>query len=234
MPNLGIKMPQMGIRIKSPAKKTRRSGKARGGPGNSPARSSMVDALFTTTQRRLLGLLFGQPDRSFFATELIELTRSGSGAVQRELRRLADSGLLVVTRLGNQKHFQANHAAPVYQELRGIVLKTIGLAEPIKAALASLAERIQLAVVYGSTAKREDTASSDVDLLIVSDSVILEQAYIALSSAEQEIARRINVTLYTTEEFRQRREQGNPFIAKVLAGEHWLLMGNTDESAATR
>jgi len=81
---------------------------------------------------------------------------------------------------------------------------------------------------------RQAMQTAGVDLLIVSDSVILEQAYIALTSAEQEIARRINVTLYTSEEFRQRREQGNPFIAKVLAGEHWLLMGKTDEPAATR
>ncbi len=194
----------------------------------------MVDALFTMTQRRVLGLLFGQPGRSFFATELIGLTKSGSGAVQRELHRLADSGLVVVTRVGNQKHFQANRAAPLFEELRGIVLKTIGLAEPIKAALAKLAERIQLAVVFGSTAKSTDTASSDVDLLIVSDSMLLEQAYSALLSAEREIARKINVTLYTSEEFRQRREQGNPFLTKVLAGEHWLLMGKADEPAATR
>jgi predicted nucleotidyltransferase len=193
----------------------------------------MVDALFTMTQQRLLALLFGQPDRSFFVTELIALTKSGSGAVQRELRRLADSGLLVVTRVANQKHFQANHAAPVYDELRGIVLKTMGLAEPIKAALASLAERIQLAIVYGSTAKREDTALSDVDLLIVSDSMLLEQAYTALTPAEREIARKINVTLYTSEEFQRRRAERHPFLTKVLAGEHWLLMEKTDESIAT-
>lgn len=226
-------MPKMGIRKKSSGRKPRRPGNVRGRLPNPPERTSIVDALFTMTQQRLLALLFGQPDRSFFATELIALTKSGSGAVQRELRRLADSGLLVVTRVGNQKHFQANHDAPVYDELRCIVLKTIGLAEPIKAALASVAERIQLAIVYGSTAKRKDTAFSDVDLLIVSDSMLLEQAYTALTPAEREIARRINVTLYTSEEFQRRRAERHPFLTKVLAGEHWLLMGKTDESVAT-
>lgn len=198
-----------------------------------PARSSLIDALFTKTQQRVLALLFGQPERSFFATELIELTRSGSGAVQRELQRLADSGLVVVTWLGNQKHFQANPAAPVFTELRAIVLKTLGLAEPLRAALAPFGERIHLAIVYGSIAKRADTASSDVDLLVVSDSLALEQMYAALASAERQIARTINVTLYTTEEFRRRRQEGHPFLSKVLSGEHWVLMGELDGGSAT-
>ena len=193
----------------------------------------MIDALFTKTQQRVLALLFGQPERSFFATELIELTRSGSGAVQRELQRLADSGLVVVTWLGNQKHFQANPAAPVFTELRAIVLKTLGLAEPLRAALAPFGERIHLAIVYGSIAKRADTASSDVDLLVVSDSLALEQMYAALASAERQIARTINVTLYTTEEFRRRRQEGHPFLSKVLSGEHWVLMGELDGGSAT-
>ncbi|MBX9811154.1 MAG: hypothetical protein K2Y16_06015 [Burkholderiales bacterium] len=86
----------------------------------------MAGALFTATQQRVLGLLFGQPERSFFATELIALARAGSGAVQRELQRLAESGFVTVTRIGNQKHYQANRAAPIFEELRGMVLKTLG------------------------------------------------------------------------------------------------------------
>jgi predicted nucleotidyltransferase len=195
--------------------------------------ASLIDALFTKTQQRVLALLFGQTARSFFATELIELTKSGSGAVQRELQRLADSGLVVVTRVGNQKHFQANPAAPVFAELRAIVLKTLGLAEPLRAALAPLAGQIQLAIVYGSVAKRADAASSDVDLLIVSDSLSLERMYAALAPAERQISRPISVTLYTSEEFRRRRQEGHPFLSKVLSGEHWLLMGELDGGTAT-
>jgi predicted transcriptional regulator len=92
----------------------------------------MADALFTTTRQRVLGLLFGQPARSFYASELIELTGSGSGAVQRELQRLASSGLVTLKRIGNQKHYQANPEAPVYAELRGLVLKTVAFVEPIR------------------------------------------------------------------------------------------------------
>jgi hypothetical protein len=100
-----------------------------------------VDALFTSTQQRVLALLFGQPDRTFFATEIIDLAKSGRGAVQRELGRLADSGLVTVTRLGSQKHFQANSDAPVFEELRSIVVKTVGLVEPSQAELDSTGKR---------------------------------------------------------------------------------------------
>ena len=182
----------------------------------------------------MLALLFGQPERSFFATELIALTKSGSGAVQRELKRLSDCGLAVVTKVGNQTHFQANRAAPVFPELRGIVLKTVGVVEPLSAALASLAEHIELAIVFGSVAKRTDTAFSDVDLLIVSDTLTLEQTYSALAPAERRIARKINVTLYTSEEFRRRRKERHPFLTRILSDEWLLLIGDPDGPAAAR
>jgi predicted nucleotidyltransferase len=205
-----------------------------GGLGQSASRTSLSDALFSKTQQRVLALLFGQPERSFFATELIALTKSGSGAVQRELKRLSDSGLVVVTKVGNQTHFQANPTAPVFAELRGIVLKTVGVVEPLRAALASLAKYVELAIVFGSVAKRTDTAFSDVDLLIVSDSLTLEQTYSALVAAERQIARKINVTLYTPGEFRRRREEGQPFLTRVLAEEWLLLTGDPDGPLTAR
>ena len=91
----------------------------------------MADALFSTTQQRVFGLLFGQPERSFYATEIIGLAESGSGAVQRELARLEQSGLVTVRRLGSQKHYQANPDSPLFAELCGIARKTVGLAEPM-------------------------------------------------------------------------------------------------------
>jgi predicted nucleotidyltransferase len=195
---------------------------------------SLADALFSRTQQRILALLFGQPQRSFFATELITIARSGSGAVQRELDRLVQSGLVTVTRLGNQKHFQANQGAPIFQELRSIVLKTIGLVEPLRTALAKIEPRMDLAVLYGSTAKGTDTAFSDVDVLIVSDDLTLEQVYAAIAPAERELSRKINPTLYTTEEFRRRRTAGDSFVTKVLAGEHIVLAGSEHGTTATR
>lgn len=193
----------------------------------------MASALFSVTQQRMLGLLFGQPDRRFFANELIGLTGSGSGAVQRELQRLTDSALVIATREGNRRYFQANQSAPVFAELQSIVLKTVGAAEPIRAALAPLASQIQLALVYGSVAKGQEVATSDLDLLVVSDSLTLEELYTVLSPGERKISRKVNVTLYTSAEYEHRRMQKSPFLAKVLAGEHIALIGRAHELGAT-
>src|SRR5215475_13171791 len=95
-------------------------------------RKSLADALFTKTQQRVLRVLFGEPDRSFYASELIRTAGTGSGAAQRELAKLEGSGLIVGRRIGHQKHYQANAASPLFREIRNIVLKTVGLAEPLR------------------------------------------------------------------------------------------------------
>lgn len=192
------------------------------------ARTGIADALFSATQQRVLALLFGQPGRSFFTNELIGLVGAGSGAVQREVKWLVESGLVTVTRLGSQKHYQANAAAPIYEELRGIVTKTLGPAEVLRTALAPLGDTVRLALVYGSVAKGSDTAQSDIDLLLVSDTLTLEQVYEVLAPVEAQLGRRVSPTLYSVAEFRRRRTSGNPFLTKVLAGETIPLTEDRD------
>lgn len=189
---------------------------------------SLADALFTSTQQRLLGLLFGQPERSFFVTELIELADVGRGAVQRELARLARSELVLIERHGTQKHYRANPDAPIYKELCSIVNKTVGIEQHVRTALAPLMERLSLALIYGSVAKHADTASSDIDLLVVSDELTLEDLYATLSVVEQQLGRQVNPTLYTDSEFRKRRSGNNPFLGRVLAGPIKILEGQLD------
>jgi predicted nucleotidyltransferase len=231
MPILGMIMPNMGMRVRFPKVKTLPdSTKQKSGRVGSP--SGLAGALFSMTQQRMLGLLFGQPSRRFFGNELIDLTGSGSGAVQRELRRLTDSGLVTATKEGSRRYFQANPSAPLFAELHSIVLKTVGAAEPLGAALAPLASRIELALVYGSVAKGLEVAASDLDLLVVSDSLTLEELYAALSPAERLISRKLNATLYTPDEYQRRRKEKSPFLAKVLAGEHILLIGKAHELGA--
>src|SRR5439155_21762134 len=128
------------------------------------ARPSLADALFTKTQQRVMRVLFGQPERSFYASELIRDAGTGSGAAQRELARLEGSGLIVTRRIGNQKHYQANATSPLFSELRNIVLKTVGLAEPLRDALKPVAADIRAAFVYGSVAKATDQGASDIRL----------------------------------------------------------------------
>ena len=225
---MGFKMPGMGISAIGTSRSARRKAAAKRGD----RRTSLADALFTTTQQRVLSLLFGQPSRSFFASELIELTGSGSGAVQRELQRLVSSGLVTVTRVGRQKHHQANPDSPVFEELHGLVLKTVAMAEPIRQAVESLDQRIALALVYGSVAKGTDTAASDIDLLIVSDQVMLEDIYSALAPVETKLGRKFAPTLYTTREFAERKASGSAFLTRVLADEHMVLIGTEDEPSA--
>ncbi|MEZ5583483.1 MAG: nucleotidyltransferase domain-containing protein [Candidatus Competibacteraceae bacterium] len=177
-----------------------------------------------------MALIFGQPDRSYFATEIIDRLSAGSGAVQRELKKLADSGLVTVSQVGNQKHYQANPAAPIYSELCSLIRKTVGMVGPLRQALEPASETIELALIYGSVAKGTAGASSDIDLLIVSNNLTLEAVYRLLASAEENLGRKINPTLYTSKEFQQRLQTGNSFLQKVLAGETMILQGSLPDA----
>jgi predicted nucleotidyltransferase len=191
--------------------------------------SSLADALFSTTQQRVLGLLFGQPERSFYATELIGLAGAGSGAVQRELARLEQSGLVTVRRLGTQKHYQANPESPLFNELSSIARKTVGLAEPLREALAPLASRVIAAFVYGSVAKRRDTAASDIDLMVVSDTLTYADIFGALEPLAAKLGRAINPTVYSRRELARRRKEDNAFVTRVLAQPKVWLIGAEDD-----
>lgn len=190
--------------------------------------TSLAGALFTKTQQKVLALLFGQPDRSFYTKELIGLTGSGSGAVQRELQRLTSSGLVRMTPVGAQKHYQANPDCPVYHELVSVMRKTVAVAEPIRQALNPLADRIRSAMIYGSVAKGTDTATSDIDLLVVADDLLLEDLFAVLTPVEARVGRRINPLLYAAEEFDFRRSAQSPFLSRVLEGECLVLIGEED------
>ena len=190
--------------------------------------TSAADALFPAVRQRVLAVLFGSPDRSFYANELIALARSGTGAVQRELASLLAAGLITVRDQGNQKHYQANAASPVFAELRGLVLKTVGLADVLRAALAPLEDQVAAAFVYGSVARQQDTAASDVDVLIVSDALGYAEVFGALEGAAQTLGRAINPTLYTRAELARRRAQDNAFVTRVLDQPRIWLMGDEE------
>lgn len=191
-----------------------------------PVTASLADALFPKVRQRVLGVLFGNVERSFYANEVIALAQSGTGAVQRELVALAASGLLTVTKLGNQRHYQANAHSPVFAELRGLVLKTVGLADVLRTALAPLAGQIEAAFVYGSVAKQQDTAQSDIDVLIVSASLGYADVFGALDGAATQLSRKVNPTLYTPADIAKRVRDDNAFITKVLDQPKIWLIGS--------
>ena len=195
--------------------------------------SSLIDALFPKVRQRVLAILLGAPDRSFYANEVIALAQSGTGAVERELARLSNAGLLTVTRQGNQKHYQANAQAAIFPELRTLVLKTIGLAKLLHSALAPLAAQIDLAFVYGSVARQQDTAQSDIDVMIVSPSLSYAEVFGALESATATLCRKVNPTLYTSADWASRIAQDNAFVTRVLQQPKiWLIESEEQSHAA--
>lgn len=193
-----------------------------------PPLASMADALFPRVRQRVLGILYGNPDRSFFAREVMALAHSGAGAVQRELADLAAAGLVKVSSQGNQKHYQANETAPVFSELRGLVLKTFGLADVLRDALAPLASRIDAAFVFGSVAKGEDTARSDIDVMIISDALGYGDVFGALEPAAITLGRPVNPTVYTNAQLSKRAKQDNAFVQRVLAQPKIWLIGQEE------
>jgi predicted nucleotidyltransferase len=213
MPKMGFNMPIMGIFEQR--------------PGLKPA-AGLADALFSSTQQRVLALLFGQPNRSFFANELIALAGAGSGAVQRELKRLAESGLLTVVRIGKQKHFQANPESPIYAELCTIASKTFGLAEPLRSALQPLADRIDGAFIFGSIAKKTDTSSSDIDLMVIGDPLSYADVFAAVEPVLARIGRPVNPTVYSRGDLARKIAEGNAFATRIMSQPKIWLIGDEE------
>jgi predicted nucleotidyltransferase len=191
--------------------------------------ASIADALFSGLQQRLLAVLFGQPDRSFYGNELLRLTGTGRGALQRELEKLVAAELVTVKFIGNQKHYQANAASPIFAELRGIVLKTIGLADVLRMALTDVADRIRIAFVFGSVAKGTDTAASDIDLMVVADELGYTDLFEGLATAEQMLGRKVHPALYTPAALAEKIHADNSFVLRVLSQPKIFLIGGEHE-----
>lgn len=213
IPTLGIIIPNMGISKNRPRQAKNRR---------------LADALFTPGLQRVLGPLFGQPDREFMTAELIELAGSGTGGSHRVLQRLAESGLVRVRTQGRQKYYQANPAAPIFDELTGLVRKTIGVVGQLRNALEPLAEQITAAFVYGSVADRSEKATSDIDLMVISDSLSYPDLYTRLQVTEKRLGRPVNPNLLSTAEYRARRAQPDGFVARLEQRPREFLFGSDD------
>lgn len=187
------------------------------------------DALFSKTQRQVLGLLFGNPERSYYLNEIIQFAGVGIGSVQRELEKLAGVGLLSVRKIGNQKHYQANHESPIFEELRGIVLKTFGIGDVLRQALVEVADQIRVAFVFGSVAKGTDTAGSDIDLMIIAENFSYHQVFSILAAIEGKLGRTVSPTLYTPAEFQLKLAADNNFLKRIVERPKIFLIGTPDD-----
>ncbi len=178
--------------------------------------TSIADALFTKAQQKVLTVLFGQPDKSFYLNELVRLADMGRGAISRELARLTEAGLLIMQRKGNQTHYQANSDSPINDELVAIVRKTFGVKAVLDNALEPLQSQLQKAFVYGSVAKGRAHADSDIDLMLIGNGLSYSDVMALLEGAEQVLRRTINPTIYTPDEFAERLSQKQNFLVKVM------------------
>ena len=179
--------------------------------------TALGDALFTRSQQQVLGLLFSYPEQSFYLNEIVRHADMGKGAVARELSRLSGVGIVTLCRKGNQNHYQANPDCPIYSELKGLVAKTVGVAGAVQRALAPLLPKMEQAFIYGSVAKGEEHAGSDVDLMLVADDLSYSEIMELLEPAEAQLKRTVNPTLYTPQEFAERLADKQNFLSKVMA-----------------
>jgi predicted nucleotidyltransferase len=178
-------------------------------------RQSPSTALFSKVQQRVLALIFGNPERSFYTTEILERVNSGTGAVARELARLRQSGLVSVERVGKRKHYRANPDSAVYDELHGLVLKTVGMAEPLAESLKPHAANITAAFVFGSMAKGTHHAGSDIDLMVIGDDLDFPGLYSSLQRAEAKLHRPIKPLFMSLRDWQRKRAEKDSFIHKI-------------------
>jgi predicted nucleotidyltransferase len=185
-------------------------------------------ALFPKTRRAILGLLYSHPDESFYLRQIVEITGLAMGQVQRELGRLSEAGVLSRTEQGRHVYFRANESCPIFGDLRGIVAKTIGAADIIGTALEQVAQQVRIAFVFGSVARGEEREESDLDIMVIGDAAFSEVADV-MRSAEHEIRRQINLTVYPAEELISKARAGHHFIEQVLSGEKLFILGDQRE-----
>jgi len=193
-----------------------------------PADAATV--LFGSTRRRVLGWLLGHPDEAFYLRQIVRNTGAALGAAQRELEQLTGAGLLLRTVQGRQVYFRANQAAPIFPELQGLFAKTAGLTDLLREALAPLSERVLVAFVFGSAARGELKASSDIDLLVVGDPPF-QDVVASLAGAQERLGRDVNPTVYPLAEFRAKVRAKHHFLTTVLREPRMFIIGGDDELA---
>jgi predicted nucleotidyltransferase len=189
----------------------------------------LLDALFGTQRQRVLGRLLLHPELALHVRELARVTGTHAGSLHRELAHLAEAGLLTRSKRGNQVLYQANLACPVFAELAGLFRKTGGLADVLRDALLPLAERIEVAVVFGSVARGEENTRSDIDVLVVGDAGFAE-VVAALHPCQEVLEREINPAVYSAEEWQARVASRDAFAQDILSRPVLPLIGELHDA----
>ncbi len=189
---------------------------------------NLATLLFGAYRRAVLARLLLRPEESLHVREIGRAIGKPAGTLVRELNALAAAGVLARRRMGNQVHFQANPGCPIYEDLRSILKKTVGVADVLREALAPLAPRIRAAFVYGSIARGDERAGSDVDLMVVGEAKFADVVR-ALAPAQEALRREVNANVYPALEFGKKAAAGEPFLKRVLGDRRIFVLGREDD-----
>ncbi len=189
--------------------------------------NNLSDALFGKVRLAVLALFFSHPDDSFYLRQIVRMTGVGQGAVQRELKRLTEAGIITRTARGRRVDYQVNQDCPLFAELKSMITKTAGLADVLRKALDPLVKKIEMAFIYGSQADGTAGGTSDVDLMVIGDVDELD-LHRAIAKAEEKLVRTVNYTLIDRKEFNRRRSEKGGFLERVLNGEMIFIVGNSE------
>ena len=190
--------------------------------------SILGTTLFGKTRRAVLALLYSHPDESFYLRQIARTTGAGMGALQRELKLLSEAGVIQRSEIGQQAFFKANADCPVFHELRNLIIKTFGVADVVRAALSPLADKIELAFIFGSMVSGEFKQSSDLDVMVIGK-IEFAEIVAALTPVQETLAREINPSVYPPEEFRSKLVGGHHFLKTVSSAPKIFLIGNENE-----
>lgn len=191
-------------------------------------KNSLLDSLLPKIRQAILAVTILQPNRWWYLSEMAQHLHVTPSSLQRELSALTESGILQTRRESNRVYYQPNPQCPILPELRGLLVKTVGLADILMETLEPFCQQIESAFVYGSVARGEETAASDVDLMIIG-SVRLAELAPRLRETEKQLQRPVNPTLFTVQEFARKAAEGHHFVTTVLNGAKIYLKGNDNE-----
>ena len=189
---------------------------------------NLASLLFGAYRRDALALLLLHPETSLHVREIARATGKAPGTLLRELNRLADAGVLIRKPVGNQVHFQADTRCAIYDDLRNLLKKTVGVVDVLREALAPLADKIDAAFVYGSVARGDERPGSDLDLMIIGEAKFADVVQ-ALGQAQDALRREINPHPFPAREFRRKVAAGEPFLERVLADKKLFVIGDEDD-----
>lgn len=188
----------------------------------------LSDVLFGEYRKRILGLLLLHPEQGYHVRELARLTNTSAGTLHKELSKLSNAGILQSKKVGNQQHYSANMQCPIFEELASIFRKTSGLADVIANALSSAKNQIQLAMVFGSVARGEEQANSDIDVMVIGD-ISFGDVVSLLHESQATLRREINPVVYSVDSFKTRVEKNDSFLKEILNKPKLFIIGSEHE-----